>query len=130
MSLYYILSLLHLTVSVHLFASQPMVWYAVFLAMMTIPAMGSFKVNTGNAVSCALENGHTKCWGYNNHGQLGLGHTGDVLAPLDDPRDWGTDRSGNEFMVESLECGDAFCCALSREQSVKCYVLKLPFVRL
>ncbi len=107
-----------------------MVWYVAFLAVMTLPAMGSFEVITGGDVSCALNNGQTKCWGLNNKGQLGLGHTDNVLAPMNDPINWGTDRSGNVFVTDSLECGGAFCCALSREHSVKCYVLNPSFVRL
>ena len=33
--------------------------------------------------SCALlENGQLKCWGWNNKGQLGYGHTDNIYTPI------------------------------------------------
>ncbi len=98
-----------------------MAWPAVFVAVLSVSTMGSFRVSTGGGNTCAVKDGEAKCWGDNSGGQLGLGNSSSFITyPAGQPMDWGTDGSGNNFMVDSVECGAGFCCALSTEQDVKC----------
>jgi alpha-tubulin suppressor-like RCC1 family protein len=78
---------------------------------------------TGLGTSCAvLEDGHVKCWGANDHGQLGLGDTrnrGDDPGEMGDALpvvDLGTGRS-----AVAVSCGPAVVCALLDDRSVKCW---------
>ena len=89
---------------------------------LSVPAMASFEVMTGAYTSCFLDDGEVKCWGNNGNGQLGVGDTDTRFEPLAGFIDLGTDRLGDRFMADSVECGSGFCCALSEEvdPSVKC----------
>ena len=74
--------------------------------------------------TCAvLDDGSVKCWGYNQHGQLGIGNTttmgdtffgrmGDNLSAVD----LGTGRTAVDVSV-----GDRFSCALLDNGDVKCW---------
>jgi len=63
-----------------------------------------------------------KCWGFNSHGELGLGDTftrGDELGEMGNALpavDLGTGRS-----AVRVEVGDGFACALLDDGSVKCW---------
>ena len=84
------------------------------------------EVAAGGGHTCArLEDGAVravKCWGLNNHGQLGLedmnnrgdedGEMGDSLPAVD----LGTGRS-----AVALALGDLFSCALLDDETVKCW---------
>lgn len=80
------------------------------------------QVSTHSSTSCAvLEGGAVKCWGNNNNGQLGLGHTdriGDepgemaALQPID---------LGQDFVATQLDVGLNFVCAVSQAGDVKCW---------
>ncbi len=96
-----------------------MAWLVPLAAVMSVPTMGSFQVSTGYAITCAVNDGDATCWG-----ELGLGgnetHSDSITYPPGKSIDFGTDHSGNDFLVDSMECGYYFCCALSAEKSVKC----------
>lgn len=73
--------------------------------------------------TCAvLDDGMVKCWGYNSHGQLGIGNTttmgssadkmGDNLSTVD----LGTGRTAVDVSV-----GNQFSCALLDNGDVKCW---------
>jgi len=80
-------------------------------------------ISAGNGHTCALlDNSVLKCWGYNNKGQLGLGHTdnlgngssemGDNLAAID----LGSGRTATDITT-----GGEHTCALLDNASVKCW---------
>ncbi|MCB1014116.1 MAG: carboxypeptidase regulatory-like domain-containing protein [Acidimicrobiales bacterium] len=82
-------------------------------------------VTAAGSYSCALlDNGQVKCWGFNNHGQLGQGTTdtlgdqanemGDDLAPVD----LGTGRS-----AKAITAGGFHVCAILDDSTVKCWGL-------
>ncbi|MBT3213281.1 MAG: hypothetical protein HN351_01415 [Deltaproteobacteria bacterium] len=80
-------------------------------------------ISAGYGHTCALlDNSVLKCWGYNNKGQLGLGHTdnlgngssemGDNLAAID----LGSGRTATDITT-----GGEHTCALLDNASVKCW---------
>ena len=77
------------------------------------------KVTAGAFHSCAiLLDGKLKCWGSNNYGQLGLGHTeniGDNEAP--------SSVAALDFgqKVEDVSAGAYHTCAVLEDGSVKCW---------
>jgi len=77
----------------------------------------------GGEHSCAvLDNGVLKCWGLNNHGQLGLGDTndrGDAPGEMGDALPavaLGTDRH-----VKSMHLGPNHTCAILDNDTLKCW---------
>lgn len=73
-------------------------------------------ISTVSAHTCAaLANGDLKCWGNNNNGQLGLGHTNQIndasLAPIV--------PFGNTVL--QLATGYNHTCALAGGQKVRCW---------
>jgi alpha-tubulin suppressor-like RCC1 family protein len=80
-------------------------------------------VTVSGAFVCALlVNASSKCWGYNDHGQLGLGDTdsrGDQPGEMGDALpavDLGTGRS-----PMAVSAGGGFTCALLDNAQVKCW---------
>ena len=70
------------------------------------------QIALGTTHTCALNNdGEVKCWGRNNHGQLGNGTTDDSLFPV------GVHTSGTDSAIlddiEQIALGDGFTCALT-----------------
>ncbi len=85
------------------------------------PAYYLEHVTTGYYHTCALIHGRVKCWGHNEFGQLGLGHTENIgdepgeianLAYLD----FGTDER-----VVQISAGGYHTCALFQSGRVKCW---------
>jgi alpha-tubulin suppressor-like RCC1 family protein/V8-like Glu-specific endopeptidase len=79
------------------------------------------QVATGYDHTCALlDNGSLRCWGNNDHGQLGYGHTDSVGREQ-------TPASRNELVdvggpVVQIVAGNALTCALLENQGrVKCW---------
>ncbi|KAJ1495207.1 regulator of chromosome condensation 1/beta-lactamase-inhibitor protein II, partial [Baffinella frigidus] len=70
-------------------------------------------VALGTRHSCAiLEGGFVKCWGYNNYGQLGLGHTANRG---DGPEEMGAKLPGVDlggWNATAIACGEHFSCVL------------------
>ncbi|HMR80588.1 MAG TPA: hypothetical protein PKD61_36010, partial [Polyangiaceae bacterium] len=94
-----------------------------------LPAVSLGKGRTAKAISagfdftCALlDNDQVKCWGQNNAGQLGLGHTltiGDEPNEMGDALpyvDLGTGRS-----VKRISAGRQHACAILDNDQVKCW---------
>jgi alpha-tubulin suppressor-like RCC1 family protein len=80
-------------------------------------------ISAGNGHTCALlDNSVLKCWGYNNKGQLGLGHSnnigdgsgemGDNLASID---------LGSGRTATAITTGESHTCALLDNASIKCW---------
>ena len=77
----------------------------------------------GSLSTCALlDNGTVRCWGHNDHGQLGLGDTnsrGAALGQMGDNLpavDLGTGRT-----AQAIVAGDESTCALLDDGTVKCW---------
>ena len=91
---------------------------------------GSFAthVAVGAHHSCAIlaDGAEVRCWGENDVGQLGLGHTTYVGHPSDveaaPPVDLGRDRStGAPLRVSKLALGSYHSCALLTDGGIKCW---------
>jgi cysteine-rich repeat protein len=71
-------------------------------------------IGAGDFHTCALlEGGALRCWGRNDFGQLGYGHTSSVLAPGANVNVGGP--------VIALGMGDFHTCALLEEGTVRCW---------
>ena len=89
-------------------------------------ALGSQQIATlaaGEYFNCVLfEGGQVACWGKNEFGQLGVG---DTLPRGDGPGELGDTLAraqlGASFFVNQLTVGPFHACALSTEQTVKCW---------
>ena len=92
------------------------------VALMAVSTTATFHAATGMYSTCAAYGGQAKCWGDNEFGTCGLDLDGDVQIwePQDNAIDFGSDP---EFAVESVGCGDTFCCGLSTGKEVKCWGL-------
>ena len=72
-------------------------------------------VSMGEQHTCAvLDTGVLKCWGRNNHGQIGVGSGGDKDAPQ-------TVNVGSGRTTTSVYLGYHHTCAILDDQSVKCW---------
>jgi alpha-tubulin suppressor-like RCC1 family protein len=78
-------------------------------------------VTAGQHHTCALLNdGSVKCWGRNQHGQLGLGdmeHRGDEASEMGDSLP--TVKLGGE--VKAIDAGGHHTCAILEDDSLKCW---------
>ncbi|HIA33507.1 MAG TPA: hypothetical protein EYN85_01645 [Candidatus Lambdaproteobacteria bacterium] len=75
--------------------------------------------------SCALlDNASVKCWGRNNHGQLGIGNTSTMGSSTSS---WAsmavlpTVNLGTGRTATSIDAGDYHTCAVLDNASVKCW---------
>jgi len=82
----------------------------------TLSAPHSFEVVAGEHFTCALYEHSVKCWGYNGNGQLGVGNTGNLYSPPEDPVDL-----GDGFVPIKLYCGYRHCCTVSNLGASKCW---------
>jgi alpha-tubulin suppressor-like RCC1 family protein len=75
---------------------------------------GMIAVAAGGWHSCALTGGGgVKCWGANQHGELGDGSTQDSVIPVE--------VSGLTSGVAAVTAGDDFTCAVTIRGGVKCW---------
>lgn len=77
---------------------------------------GVIAIAAGSAHTCALTNlGGVKCWGLNDHGQLGNGTTTPIWQPSP------VDVVGLESRAFAITAGAKHTCALLSEGGVKCW---------
>lgn len=77
-------------------------------------------VTTGFNHSCALLNdGTVKCWGANDYGQLGLGHTDDIADGPDEPL--GSVDLGSGRTAVTIAAGGDHTCAVLDNDALKCW---------
>ncbi len=81
------------------------------------------QIAVGSYFACALfTDKHIKCWGNNEHGQLGLG---DTLNRGDDANEMGDAlpfvNLGTNFVPEFITAGGAHVCAISKAKEIKCW---------
>ena len=80
---------------------------------------GALKIAVGGNHACALlSEGKVRCWGYNNSGQLGLGHTHNI-GDNESPHSAEFIQVGAKVL--NLSLGDRHTCALLEDRSVKCW---------
>ena len=81
------------------------------------------RFSLGSTYSCAiLYGGVIKCWGVNNHGQLGLGDTayrGDGPGEMGDALD--AVDLGPGRTAKMIDAGNDHTCAVLDDDSVKCW---------
>ena len=82
------------------------------------------QIAAGGAHSCALlDTGNVRCWGDNNYGQLGYGHTdtiGDDETPLS-AGDVQIVSSSSLSKVIQIAAGSSHSCALLDDGRVRCW---------
>lgn len=71
-----------------------------------------------NHTCAALTNGQVKCWGQNNFGQLGYGHT-DILGDDETPASLGSLSFSSNIL--KLATGFLHTCALGEGQKIHCW---------
>ncbi|KAK3241293.1 hypothetical protein CYMTET_48927 [Cymbomonas tetramitiformis] len=77
------------------------------------------QIEAGSSHNCAVfDDGRLKCWGTNELGQLGYGHTRDIGDSPGEMPPPDVDVGGS---VAQVACGGAFTCALLTDGSVKCW---------
>jgi alpha-tubulin suppressor-like RCC1 family protein len=87
------------------------------------PGRTAKRMALGGDHSCAiLDDDNLKCWGRNDHGQLGLG---DRENRGDSPSEMGSAlpavQLGSGLVVDQVGAGLVHTCALLRDNSVKCW---------
>ena len=87
-------------------------------AALTVAGLGlSRQLAAGGAHTCAIDSGGAvRCWGRNDHGQLGLGNT----VPIGDDESPGT-AVPLAMPATQVVTGDAHTCALLSDQTVRCW---------
>ncbi|MEM7156921.1 MAG: hypothetical protein AAF799_28985 [Myxococcota bacterium] len=82
--------------------------------------VGAVQITAGADHACALlDNGHVRCWGLNDAGQLGYGHT-DTIGDDERPGDRGPIPLGDDGVVE-LVAGERHTCARFETGGVRCW---------
>ncbi|TXC75222.1 hypothetical protein FRC91_13245 [Bradymonadales bacterium TMQ1] len=76
-------------------------------------------VSAGRSHTCALlPEGRARCWGWNEHGQLGYGHT-DTIGNDEPPATAGDIDAGGTIM--QIDAGGLHTCALLEGGRVRCW---------
>ena len=87
---------------------------------------GVLDFDGGDSHSCAVTSeGELKCWGRNEHGQLGIGTTGDPFGTNPTPLDVCADEACEATLsdIADVSLGDSHTCVLTTAGGVKCWGL-------
>ncbi len=94
---------------------------------LAVSAGGVNNYRNGSHTCALLDDNSVKCWGYNNHGQLGQGdrnslgdhsnEMGDYLVAID----LGTKSDNTKHTAKAVSAGTYHTCALLDDNSVKCW---------
>ena len=80
------------------------------------------QITAGDDFTCAiLDNGDVACWGYNSHGQLGIGTTSNQGDSSGEMGDSMTITDINYNSVQAIDAGKDHVCALVSAARVKCW---------
>jgi len=85
-------------------------------SLMALGTVSGAAVKILGRSTCAMHNHEIRCWGRNDYGELGLGHTTDLYEPQEEGIDF-----GEAFTPKQLECGGNHCCVQSLEDTLKCW---------
>ena len=78
------------------------------------------KIATGSKFNCVImDNKKVKCWGYNNVGQLGLGHTDNQGDDLGEIATLPTINLG--LGAKDITAGSDYACAILTNGKIKCW---------
>lgn len=81
----------------------------------------AIELAAGGGHTCArLDNGTVRCWGRNDHGQLGYGHTRNI-GDDEKPAAAGPVVLGNTPEVRAVSVGSRHSCALISDGTVRCW---------
>jgi alpha-tubulin suppressor-like RCC1 family protein len=80
-------------------------------------------IAAGGNHTCAVlsESGEVRCWGQNDHGQLGRGDTESFSDSADEPTSAATSVSLGAVRATSLALGASHSCAMLADASVRCW---------
>jgi alpha-tubulin suppressor-like RCC1 family protein len=85
------------------------------------------KITAGSNHTCALfKNGKVKCWGKNNHGQLGLNHSEDIGVKYNQMGESLKDINlGQNLKAIDISAGSEHTCAILENGKTKCWGIGL-----
>lgn len=87
-----------------------------------VATSGVLQVAAGYNHTCVLKDlGFVQCWGYNNYGQLGLGHTASIGdgEPINSPNGGAVNLGGG--IPTKIAAGNSHTCALMDNGTVRCW---------
>ena len=92
------------------------------LAVSTVPLGAPAQaIAAGKDTTCALlTDGTVRCWGENNYGQLGLGHTNDI-GDNELPTQANAQVSLGDTAISIAVAGDECCAGLASQPAVRCW---------
>ena len=88
------------------------------------PGRTATAIATGGFHTCVvMDNGRLRCWGHNDNGQLGYGHTDDDIGRVLTPGDpaVGTVHLGSGRTADAVSAGTVHTCAILDDGTTRCW---------